>query len=117
LSPFFKHSRTSSCFAYVGNANDFATWKLPYRLAGGSVDLKRLPKAIQCIISNYRGAQVSGIPEPAIPDVLSRLASAAASVGRMPAQSDSPARVYQQLADVLGQLGKLEEVSPANKPA
>jgi hypothetical protein len=69
----YKDSLHSSCFAYVGDANDFATWKLPYRLAGGSVDLKRLPKAIQCIIGNYRGAQVSGIPEPAIPDVLGRL--------------------------------------------
>jgi hypothetical protein len=112
-----KYKLPSSCFAYVGNANDFATWKLPYRLAGGGVDLKRLPKAIQCIISNYRGAQVSGIPEPAIPDVLSRLASAAASAGRMPSQSDSPARVYQQLAEVLAQLGKPEDVPAAKKPA
>jgi hypothetical protein len=44
--------------------------------------------------------------------VLSRLASAAASAGRMPSQSDSPARVYQPLADVLSQLGKLEAAPP-----
>jgi len=51
-----KYKIPARCFGYVGDANDPGTWKLPYRLGNGSVDLKRLPKAIQCIITNYRGA-------------------------------------------------------------
>ena len=82
-----KYKIPARCFAYVSNANDPGTWKLPYRLVDGNVDLKRLPKAIQCIITNYRGAKVSGIPERDIPDVLVRLARAAISVGKMPDQS------------------------------
>jgi hypothetical protein len=97
------------CFAHVGDANDFGTWKLPYRLADGSVDLKRLPKAIQSIISNYRGVKVSGIPEADIPEVLVRLARAAASLGKMPSQCEATAPAYRQLAEVLEQLGRLEE--------
>ncbi len=38
--------------------------------------LRRLPKAIQAILSNYRGAHVTSIPENAIPDVLHRLPQA-----------------------------------------
>ena len=100
-----KYKVPANCFAYVADANNPATWKLPYRIADGSVDLKRLPKAIQCIISNYRGAKVSHVPEREIPDVLERLACAATSVGRMPGQAPKPAEIYQQLADVLNQLG------------
>jgi hypothetical protein len=105
-----KYKIPAHCFAYVGNGNDWTTWKLPYRLASGSVDLKRLPKAIQCIISNYRGAKVSGIRESDIPDVLVRLGRAAASLGKMSSQSDSTAEVYRQLAEVLEQLGRLDEL-------
>ena len=105
-----KYKIPAHCFAYVGNANDYTTWKLPYRLADGSVDLKRLPKAIQCIISNYRGAKVSGIPEDDIPEVLVRLGRAAASLGKMPSQSDSAVAVYRQLREVLEQLGRLDEL-------
>lgn len=105
-----KYKISAHCFAYVGNAGDFNTWKLPYRVADGSVDSKRLPKAIQCIISNYRGAMVSGIPEQDIPEVLVRLARAAVSLGKMPHQSASGAPVYSQLAGVLDQLGRLDEV-------
>ena len=39
--------------------------------------MKRLPKAIEAILSNYRGARVSSVLEKAIPDVLRRLAEAA----------------------------------------
>jgi hypothetical protein len=106
-----KYKIPTSCFAYVGDANDCATWKLPYRLADGSVDLKRLPKAIQSIISNYRGVKVSGIPEADIPEVLVRLARAAASLGKMPSQCEATAGAYRQLAEVLEQLGRLEEAS------
>jgi hypothetical protein len=105
-----KYNIPARCFAYIGDANDFTTWKLPYLSADGRVDSKRLPKAIQCIISNYRGATVSGIPEHDIPEVLVRLARAAASLGKMPHQSDSSAAVYCQLAGVLDQLGRLDEV-------
>jgi hypothetical protein len=110
-----KHKIPASCFAYVGDANDSATWKLPYRLIDGSVDLKRLPKAIQSIISNYRGAKVGGIPEEAIPDVLLRLARAAVSLGKMPFQSCNTAPAYRQLAEVLEQLGGRVEVDRVPK--
>ena len=53
----------AQCFAHVPDASQPGTWKLPYRLADGAVDFKRLPKAIQAILGNYRGARVGGIPE------------------------------------------------------
>jgi len=68
-----KYRLPASCFGYVGDAAAPATWKLPYRLADGSPDARRLPKAVQCILSNYRGAKVAGVPESAIPEVLERL--------------------------------------------
>jgi hypothetical protein len=105
-----KYKVPARCFAYVGDPNNTATWKLPYRLADGSPDTKRLPKAIQAILSNYRGVKVSSVPEKDIPDVLVRLAHAAASQGRMPQQSGDTAPVYIQLAEVLEQLGRLGEV-------
>ena len=70
----------------------------------GSVDANRLPKAIQAILTNYRGATVHGIPEKAIPAVLSRLEDAARQVGKMPDQSPETAPAYHQLADALTQL-------------
>lgn len=105
-----KYKVPARCFAYVGDATKTSTWKLPYFLADGSLDVKRLPKAIQSILSNYRGARVSSVPESAIPDVLVRLARAAASIGRMPNQSGKTAQVYVQLEDALRQLGRLDEV-------
>lgn len=99
-----KYRIAAHCFAHVGDANKPATWKLPYRLADGTVDLKRLPKAIQCVISNYRGSKVAGIPDLAIPDVLVRLARAAASIGKMPGQSQTTSPAYRQLADILKQM-------------
>jgi hypothetical protein len=105
-----KYKVPARCFAYVGDPNKTATWKLPYRLADGSPDVKRLPKAIQAILSNYRGVKVSSVPEKDIPDVLVRLAHAAASQGRMPQQAADTAHVYVQLAEALAQLGRLEEV-------
>ncbi len=98
------------CFAYVGDAANTSTWKLPYRLADGRPDVRRLPKAIQAILSNYRGTKVSSVPERDIPDVLVRLARAAMSLGRMPHQSGNTAAVYMQLEAVLRQLGRLDEV-------
>jgi hypothetical protein len=108
-----KYKLPAQCFAYVGHAGDPRTWKLPYGLVDGHIDSKRLPKAIQAILSNYRGARVTGIPEAAIPDVLVCLAHAATGLGKMPHQVGAPASIYQQLADVLEQLGRLEEVRRA----
>ncbi len=105
-----KYKLPARCFAYIGSAVDVKTWKLPYRLADGSIDTKRLPKAIQAILSNYRGTKVSGVDEKDIPDVLVRLARAAASLGKMPHQAGEAAPVYAQLADVLDQLGRSKEV-------
>jgi hypothetical protein len=98
-----KYHLPESCFAYVGNASDPHTWKLPYRHADDSVDRKRLPKAVQAILSNYRGEKVEGIPYAAIAGVLRNLSEAARSVGRMPDQCATTAPVYQQLAEVLRQ--------------
>jgi hypothetical protein len=100
-----KYARPARCFAYVGSYADPRTWKLPYLLADGTTDASRLPKAIQSILTNYRGAKVSGIPEAAIPVVLQRLAAAATNAGHMPPANANPARVYRQLAEALGQLG------------
>jgi hypothetical protein len=101
-----KYGVPACCFAYVGHAAKTSTWKLPCRLADGTVDVKRLPKAIQSILSNYRGIKVSGIPEADIPDVLARLAQAAVEEGRMPHQTGDTAPIYRQPAEVLTQLGR-----------
>lgn len=98
-----KYSLPAQCFAYVGDANRPATWKLLYMLEDRSIDVKRLPKAIQSILSNYRGARISSVPEKAIPDVLRRLASAAEQLGKMPHQGET-AEVYEMLAQVLKQV-------------
>lgn len=105
-----KYHLPARCFGYVGNAADQNTWKLPYLLGDGSIDGKRLPKAIGAILSNYRGVKVSGIPEAAIPDVLVRLAQAASRVGKLPHEGGKTAPVYEQLAEVLAQLGRTDEL-------
>jgi hypothetical protein len=102
-----KYKLPAHCFAYVGHEAQPQTWKLPYRVLDGRPDVARLPKAIQCIITNYRGAKVGGIPEAAIPDVLLRLALAATELGKMPHQNPETAPAYVQLAAVLEQVGRL----------
>jgi hypothetical protein len=86
---------------------------LPYLLADGTVDAKRLPKAVQSILSNYRGVKVSGIPEEAIPAVLTRLARAARQMGHMPPEAPNPAPIYRQLAEALEQLGVAIDGAPS----
>ena len=98
-----KYQLPVSCFAYVGNPSQPATWKLPYRLSDGRIDEKRLPKAIQAILSTYRGAKIASIHEQDIPVVLVRLATGVESIGKMPHQRADTAEVYRQLADVLEQ--------------
>ncbi len=105
-----KYHVPSDCFTYVGNPADPGTWKLPYRLATGDLDVKSLPKAIQSILSNYRGAKVRAVPEAAIPGVLVRLAHGAAELGRMPFQGNGAAPVYVQLQLALIQLERLDKV-------
>jgi len=100
-----KYRIPAQCFAYVGDYSKPGSWKLPYLLADGTVDTKRLPKAVQCILSNYRGAKVTGIPEQSISSVLGRLAEAARRMGHMPPEAFNPAPVYRQLAEVMVQLG------------
>ncbi|MGH9090376.1 MAG: hypothetical protein ACRDZR_03195 [Acidimicrobiales bacterium] len=97
------------CFAYVGVADQPSTWKLPYLLADGQPDLKRLPKAIQSILSNYRGVKVS-IPREAVPDVLVRLGQTVSALGRMPCQDPSTAEVYAETHDAVDQFGRLGEI-------
>ena len=105
-----RYKLPAPCFAYVPDASRPGTWKLPYRLADGTVDPRRLPMAIQAILGNYRGTRVGGIPEAQMQAVLIRLARAAWSEGRMPPQALSPAPAYQQLALVLDQLGFSEQM-------
>ncbi len=105
-----KYKLPARCFAYVGNHANPRTWKLPYLNEDGTIDAKRLPKAIQCILTNYRGARVGGIPEESIPAVLARLAGAAGRAGHMSPGASNPAPVYRQLADALEQL----KITPEN---
>jgi hypothetical protein len=100
-----KYNLPARCFAYVGDYGNAKTWKLPYLQADGTIDAKRLPKAVQAILSNYRGAKVSGIPEVAIRAVLTKLGRAALQAGHMPPKATSPAPIYCQLAEALEQPG------------
>ncbi|MCV7380958.1 hypothetical protein H7K38_20210 [Mycobacterium alsense] len=110
-----KYKLAVHCFAYVGAANDVHTWKLPYLLADGvTPDGKRLPKAIQCILSNYRGARVD-IPPAAVGDVLVRLGNAAAILRKMPCQNEMAATAYVEAHDALEQLNRLADVGCCRK--
>ncbi|MGH9328100.1 MAG: hypothetical protein ACRD2B_15635 [Terriglobia bacterium] len=104
-----KYKLPARCFAYVGDYANPHTWKLPHLLADGTVDARRLPKAIQAVLTDYRGEKVRGIPEGAIPAVLTRLAQAAAQTGHMSPQACNPAPIYRQLADALEQVRRATE--------
>jgi len=75
-----KYHIPARCFAYVGDASNPATWKLPFRLADDSIDLKRLAKA-------------------------------AAEASKLPHQAGHSAPVYEQLVEVLAQLGRESEIT------
>ncbi len=110
-----KYDVAMQCFAYVGAANDPHTWKLPYLLADGiTPDAKRLPKAIQCIVSTYRGAVVD-IPEADVGDVLVRLGTAASVLRKMPCQKPSTAAAYREAHQFLEQLDRLADVGCCGK--
>jgi len=99
-----KYHIPAGCFAYVGNPNRTSTWSLPYLLADGTVDTKRLPKAIGALITNYRGTKVKSIPDEAMPEVFRRLARAAETAGKMPRPGVRSPEVYEQLATIIAQL-------------
>ena len=100
-----KYQLPVGCFAYVGDPQRTSTWKLPYLEADGTVNSKRLPKAIQSVLRDYRGEQVR-LPEEAVPGVLARLADAAVRQGRMPDQDPTPAPIYLALRDSLRQFAR-----------
>lgn len=104
-----KYKIPAQCFAYVGDASDTRTWKLPCRNADGTVDERRLPGAIRAVTTNYRGARAT-IPEAAIPNILARLGKAAAEARKLPEQTPSPSKSYKALHEALYQLGRLDEV-------
>ncbi len=105
-----KYQLPARCFAYVGRADDPHTWKLPYLLANGDVDRKRLPKAIGAMVSNYRGEAARSVPPDATPAVLVRLARAARLLGLMPPEAVSPAPTYRQLAAQLESLERTGDI-------
>jgi hypothetical protein len=107
-----KYQLPATCFAYVGSVTHPSTWHLPYLDAQGEIDHSRLPKAIQAVLTNYRGAHVSSIPEEAVPLVLRRLAAAAPRSGRMPPECLEPAAVYVQLAQALLQFAPGRDEDP-----
>lgn len=104
-----KYHLPCDCFAFVGMADEPHTWKLPFRAVDGTPDSKRLPKAIQSILSNYRGARV-GIPREAVGDVLVRLSLAAAAMRKLPCQCQPTAEVYVEAHQALIQLDRLKDV-------
>lgn len=104
-----KYGLPARCFAFVGAADNQATWKLPYLLVDGSPDARRLPKAIQSILSNFRGVRVN-IPRESIADVLVRLGRAASTSRRMPCQCVPTADAYVEAHQALDQLGRLADV-------
>jgi len=101
-----KYHLPVTCFAYVGSVTDPHTWRLPYLDAEGGIDHSRLPKAIQAVLTDYRGARIRGLPEEAVPLILRRLAAAAQRAGKMPPECLDPAPVYIQLSHVLLQIGE-----------
>lgn len=105
-----KYKIPAGCFAYVGDANKTSTWKLPFRTEQFEIDSKRLPKAIQALLTNYRGSGVNGIPASDVPKVLVRLAQAARSLGKISQDGTFGAEVYGQLFQFLRQQDQLKEV-------
>jgi len=109
-----KYKLGMHCFAYVGAANDTHTWKLPYLLADGTIDAKRLPKAIGCIVTSYRGANVV-IPREACGEVMVLLATAAKGLRKLPCQNTSTALAYRSAHEFLEQLDLLSRVGCCNQ--
>lgn len=76
-----KDGLPASAFAYVGDAADPSTWKLPYRTASGSVDRAHLSGAMAALSSGgFRGNRVS-LPSGAVAGVKAKLRAAHAANG------------------------------------
>jgi hypothetical protein len=58
----------------------------------------------QATTSLRHGEKVHGIPEPAIPSVLTKLAQAAERAGKLPPKNGDLTSTYAQLGQVLRQL-------------
>ena len=95
-----KYHLPADAFAYVGDAAQPRTWKLPYRHADGTVDRARLPLAIEAVLGTYRGRQVR-LPAEAVPEVLRRLARAADEIGKLPPRAKRTSPPYRKLAAAL----------------
>ncbi len=95
-----KYHLPASSFAYVGDAADPATWKLPYRHGDGSVDRRRLPLAIEAMLGTYRGGRAK-VPAAARREVLEHLAAGARELGRMPPEDAHAKPLYRKLAAAL----------------
>ncbi len=95
-----KYHLPAASFAYVGDAADPATWKLPYRHGDGSVDRRRLPLAIEAMLGTNRGGRAK-VPAAARHEVLEHLDAAARELGRMPPEEAQPKPLYRKLAAAL----------------
>lgn len=105
-----KYGVPANCFAYVPDASDPSTWKLPcWKVYGEEVDTGRLPGAIRAIVTNYRGTHAT-IPEESVPDILVRLGKAASWARKLPEQDPNPKDSYRQLYEALDQLGRLGDL-------
>ena len=104
-----KYHLPSRCFGYVGDPANAETWKLPYLLETGSPDTKRLPKAIQSLTA-ITAAPGQNHSAEAVPDVLVRLAIAAATLRKLPCQCAAPSPAYVQAHQALEQFGRLADV-------
>ena len=85
------------------NRSDYFLHVLCTYPSNGSIDERRLPKAINCIVANYRGLKVGKIPDRHIHVVLVRLEAAARNLGKMPDQNSKTAPAYYKLNEALAQ--------------
>ncbi len=92
-----KDGLPASAFAYVGDASDPSTWKLPYKTADGAVDTKHLAGAMAALSSGgFRGNRVS-LPARAVAGVKAKLRAAHKAKGGSP--SDLPDHMLAKQAD------------------
>ncbi|MBM3476060.1 MAG: type I restriction enzyme HsdR N-terminal domain-containing protein [Armatimonadetes bacterium] len=77
-----KSGRGPECHAYVGDPSRKSTWKLPYRLADGSIDVPRLEAATAALSpGGHRGRPVE-LPTEALAEVRRKLREAYEELGR-----------------------------------
>lgn len=99
-----------SCFAYIGDLRAKSTWKMPYRNEDGSVDTRRIDKAVNYLFSpgGYRGATAreSSVPQAAQPEVARKLAIAYQEIGKW--EADSASKSVQTLWNYLSSRGETQ---------